>query len=104
MRAEGMHHAWTRLFITLFLCWLPWALATGPIMLLGRRYPFTSFRPSLPWLVHLTACAGIGVIASAWISSFELFLNPYAEFPAPQSYALLFWNHFFSGLVGFLIL
>ena len=28
MRAEGMHHAWTALFVTSVLSWLPWALAT----------------------------------------------------------------------------
>ena len=28
MRAEGMHHAWAQLFVTLLLSWLPWALAT----------------------------------------------------------------------------
>ena len=28
MRSEGMHHAWTKLFVTLLLAWLPWALAT----------------------------------------------------------------------------
>jgi two-component system LytT family sensor kinase len=32
MRAEGMHHAWAGLFVTLLLSWLPWALAT-PLVL-----------------------------------------------------------------------
>ncbi|MGC9952377.1 MAG: hypothetical protein ABSF64_39050 [Bryobacteraceae bacterium] len=32
MRAEGMRHAWSLLFLTDFLHWLPWALATQPTM------------------------------------------------------------------------
>ena len=38
MRAEGMHHDWARLFVTLLLGWLPWALATPLVLNLGRRY------------------------------------------------------------------
>jgi two-component system LytT family sensor kinase len=104
MKAVGMHHFWTRLFITLFLAWLPWALATQPIMYLGRRYPLTQFRPSLPWLVHLSACACIGLIASAWTALFERVLNPWAESPAPGSYTYLLLSHLVSGAVVFLIL
>ena len=39
MHAEGMHHAWVRLFATTMLAWLPWALATPLVVRLGRRYP-----------------------------------------------------------------
>ena len=35
MRAEGMHHAWTHLFVTLLLLWLPWALATPLVLRLA---------------------------------------------------------------------
>ena len=38
MRAEGMHHAWVRLFVTGVLSFLPWALATGMVMRLGRHF------------------------------------------------------------------
>ena len=38
MRAEGHHHAWLSLFITLLFSWLPWALATPLILELSRRY------------------------------------------------------------------
>jgi two-component system, LytTR family, sensor kinase len=104
MKAVGMHHYWTRLFITLFLAWLPWALVTRPIMYLGRRYPLTQFPPWLPWLVHLAACACTGLIASAWTALFELLLNPWAESPAPGSYTYLLISHLVSGSVVFLIL
>ena len=45
MRAQGMHHAWTELFVTLLLSWLPWALATPVILRLGKRYPPVLVRP-----------------------------------------------------------
>ena len=42
MRAEGMHHAWVRLFVTTMLSWLPWAVvdsvcaAAGPSISSGE--------------------------------------------------------------------
>ncbi len=39
MRAEGMHHAWARLFACLLLAWLPWALATPLVLGLERQFP-----------------------------------------------------------------
>ena len=30
MRSEGMHHAWGRLFFTLLISWIPWALSSMP--------------------------------------------------------------------------
>ena len=43
MRAEGMHHYWVRLFFTLLLAWMPWALATPLVLRLvvarGGRHP-----------------------------------------------------------------
>ncbi|HET9307942.1 MAG TPA: sensor histidine kinase, partial [Candidatus Sulfotelmatobacter sp.] len=44
MRAEGMHHYWTRLFLTVFVSWLPWMLATPVVLRLMRRYPPTQWR------------------------------------------------------------
>jgi len=104
MRAEGMHHAWTRLFITLLLSWLPWAVATPYLTRLGRQYPLTGFRPSFAWIIHLTACTGIGLIASAWNASFEWLLNPWAVSPDPNSFFPLLLSSFNHGLVSFLIL
>src|ERR1022692_4026383 len=71
MRAEGMHHLWVQLFVTLLLAWLPWALATPLVMRLGRRYPPTQWRRLSSWGVHLAACAAIGLVSSAWIALLE---------------------------------
>jgi two-component system LytT family sensor kinase len=108
MRAQGMHHAWARLFVTLVLSWLPWALATPLVMGLGRRFP--PFRASvlqaLP--VHLGAVAVIGLISSAWSALLEVLLNPWAQ-SEPGSFSDLWFFKFLYGLLtsmivyGFLI-
>jgi hypothetical protein len=49
MRAEGMHHAWAQLFVTLLLSWLPWALATPLVLRLGRQYPPARWRRFSTW-------------------------------------------------------
>jgi hypothetical protein len=38
MRAEGMHHAWVKLFVITVLYWLAWALATPLVLHLGHRF------------------------------------------------------------------
>ena len=79
MRAEGMHHAWARLFITLPLSWLPWALATTPVLGLGRQFPLAQWRRLSTWGVHLAACALIGLVFSAWSAVLEELLDPWAK-------------------------
>jgi hypothetical protein len=102
MRAEGHHHAWLRLFITLLLSWLPWTLATPFILYLGRRHPFrfTSF-PG--WLPHLGACAFIGLGFAAWSAALEELLDPWLQAPATDPFARLMIAKFFTRLVSFLI-
>src|ERR1700734_1801134 len=39
MRSEGMHHVWVKLFVVTVLFWVPWAVATAPVVYLGRRFP-----------------------------------------------------------------
>src|ERR1700730_10961178 len=82
MRAEGMHHAWARLFVRLVVAWLPWALGTPVVLFLGRRYPPTKFRPVSTWGIHLGACASIGLVYSAWVGGLDTLLNPWLN-PAP---------------------
>ena len=103
MRAEGHHHAWLRLFITLLLSWLPWALATPLILALGRRYPI-SFASVFGWLPHLGACAFIGLGFAAWSAALEELLNPWLQVPGPDPFAALMMARFFTRLVSFLIL
>ena len=76
MRAEGMHHYWTRLFATLFFSWLPWMLATPLVLSLSRRFPPSQWKKASTWLAHLTACAGIGLIYALWITAWKSFSIP----------------------------
>jgi two-component system, LytTR family, sensor kinase len=82
MHAEGMHHSWGRLFVSSVLYWIPWALATAPIMRLGQLYSLTQWRSVKPWLVHLSACVAVGALCAAWYTRIYLTLNPYAR-PRP---------------------
>ena len=104
MRAEGMHHAWAHLFITLLLTYLPWALATPIVMSLGRRYPPVQLRPFQTWVIHIAFCAAIGVVASAWNAGLETLLNPWAKPGAPDPF-LHFWLYkFYNGLLSYVFL
>ena len=66
MRAEGMHHAWTALYITLLLSWAPWAAATPIVLRLARRHAAYHWANVGLWLHHLFACAVIGLTYAAW--------------------------------------
>ena len=104
MRAEGMHHAWNRLFITLLISWLPWALATPLVLRLGRRYPPTQIRPLSTWVPHLAACICIGFVYSIWCAGLDSLLNPYAIMPGPEPFRKILWDKFYGGLLACLIL
>ncbi len=83
MRAEGMQHNWVALFVMVSAAWLPWALATPPLMDLARRYP--PFRPPL-WRglgLHLGMLAAIALASAMWYALFEYFTNPWAA-PGPR--------------------
>src|ERR1700740_2162887 len=62
MRAVGMEHAWTRLFLAIMLSWIVWALATPMILHLGHRFPPNHWRPLRTWWIHFAACLAISVI------------------------------------------
>src|SRR6266404_4346867 len=104
MRAEGMHHAWLRLFATLLVSWLPWALATPLILQLERRYPPTQLRPVYTWLIHLAACAGIGLAHAALVGGLDKLLNPWAN-PSPYGpFVPLWFDKFYNGLLSYAVL
>jgi two-component sensor histidine kinase len=77
MRAEGMHHAWGLLFLTVTLQWIPWALATPLIVHLNRRFPPVQLRPLRTWAYHLAACASISVVSTAASAYMYSAWNPY---------------------------
>ena len=104
MRAEGMHHYWTRLFFTVFLSWLPWLLATPVVLRLIRRYPPTEWRRVSTWGAHLAACAMIGVVFAAWLAMWESWLNPWAIMPGPDPFPQLWLHKFYGGMLSYIIL
>lgn len=100
MRAEGMHHFWGRLFVTLLISWLPWALATPLVLRLGRRYPPTQLRPLSNWIRHIAACVFIDFVFSAWSAALEVWLNPWAKVPGPEPFLQLLSMRFYNGLLA----
>ncbi len=104
MRSEGMHHAWTRLFFSLLLSWLVWGIATPLVVHLGRRYPLAQVRSPLPWLVHLAAYAGIGLVWSGWVALLERWWNPWAMAPSRQTFGEFWFDKFYNDLLASLIL
>ena len=104
MRSEGMHHAWTRLFVTSVLSFLPWGLATGFVMHLGTRFPPANLKSVNTWFVHLVSCAAIGLLSAAWSVWLDKALNPYATgFPSgPFVHAWL--DRFYNGILSMLVL
>ena len=104
MRAEGMHHAWARLFACLLLAWLPWALATPLVLGLERQFPLARWRRVSTWGVHLTACGIVGLISAAWAASLEALLNPWAHVPGPEPFAQLWSQKFYNSLLSYALL
>jgi two-component system, LytTR family, sensor kinase len=103
MRAEGMHHAWTRLFITMFLSWLVWAVATPLVLRLGQRFPLTRWRSVRIWLIHLSACFALGLAYSAWMSFLQVLLRPWGSEPIHMSFlavwVTVFYNHIHISII-----
>lgn len=104
MRAEGMHHAWGRLFVRLLIAWLPWALATPLVLRLGRKYPLSQWRSASAWAVHLGAYISIGLVFAAWSTWLDEIMNPWAVSPKPGPFASLFRGMFLNGLLSSVLL
>jgi two-component system, LytTR family, sensor kinase len=104
MRSEGMHHAWVRLFVVITLWFLPWALATGTVMRLGRRFPPVKLSSAVTWLVHLACCAIIGLLYAAWATFLDVLLHPYANPPSPLPFVHLWLDTFYNGMVFTMVL
>lgn len=104
MRAAGMQHAWTQLFIMQQVGWLPWILATPLAMFLGRRYPPTRIARGSTWGVHLVAILVIGIIWALWMSSLEVTLNPWLKAGGPDRFAAIWPYKFYDRLLASAIL
>ena len=104
MRAEGMHHVWIKLFVVTVLFWVPWAVATGPVVRLGRRYPPATRAAPTVWSAHLAACTVIGLAFTAWTTWLERYFNIYAGNATPGPFIHLWFDKFFSGILSSLVL
>ena len=105
MHAQGMHHNWVRLFFTLMIVWLPWALATPLVIRLGRRFPPARTSGLATWALHVSVAIGIGLVFSAWYASLEVLLNPWAIAPqARGTFTLLWLGKFYSSVTTSLVL
>lgn len=103
MRSEGMHHAWTQLFVTQLLVLTPWIFATPVVQYLGRRFP-PRWQPARNWLVHLAACAAIGLTTAAWAASLEELMNPWALSGGPGRFFPLLQAQFYGDSLSDLVL
>ncbi|HKW17804.1 MAG TPA: histidine kinase [Terriglobales bacterium] len=104
MRAQGMHHAWLKLFVTLLFAWVPIALATPLILNLARRYPPTRLRSFKTWAVHLPTCCAICLGSSVWVAGFEQTLNPWANPGGAAPFLDQVTTKFWGDLVSYFIL
>jgi two-component system LytT family sensor kinase len=104
MRAMGMHHAWTLLFLTVILQWLPWSLSTPLVLHLGRRYPPVRLRPLSTWLVHAVVATAIHAVSVAWTSCLEVLFNPYALPKGPGEFSQLWTSKFYNGMFAAVVL
>lgn len=103
MRHEGMHHAWVKLFIVLTLDWLPWALVTPWVILLGRRYP-PAWRSPRTWLLHLSVPVAIDIVASAWALLLERIIQPWLPDFQMRAFLSNWPVRIYGGLVSAFIL
>ncbi|HTU83559.1 MAG TPA: histidine kinase [Candidatus Acidoferrales bacterium] len=81
MRAEGMHHNWTVLFVIEVLGWLPWALATWFIVWLAHR--MRSAPAALAWSAHAFTALGTNAAFAAWTTFLVVTFRPFGpDYPS----------------------
>jgi two-component system, LytTR family, sensor kinase len=105
MRAVGMRHNWTALFLVSVLSWFVWACATPVVLSLGRRLSFTRAHDWRFWPVHLGACLVIAMADACWNGGLNHLLNPLAltgPIPSWRYLALsTFYQRFDVGLIAY---
>jgi two-component system, LytTR family, sensor kinase len=103
MRAQGMHHDWVRLFSSLVVAWLPWALATPWVIHLTRRYPAFQAPAAKAISVHAGALLAIALAAAAWEAAVTFFLNPWSQTKPMDPFVTLWLSKFCYGLLSSVI-
>jgi two-component system, LytTR family, sensor kinase len=91
MRGEGMHHSGLLMFVTEFVTWLPWVIATPLVIRLARRYPMIRLTTVPAVAVHLAAFTIISLIAAAWCALLQVLLNPW-DHPKPPGPFVNVWG------------
>ena len=104
MRGEGMHHAWTKLFCDDGPLMAPVGLGDSVGVAARPPVPSGDAEPLTTWLVHVAACATIGLIFAVWTTWLEFAFNPYARPSYPGTFAYLWFDKFYNGILTFLVL
>lgn len=103
MRTEGVHHAWGRLFASMLLSWLPWALATPVVLRLQRRYPLQRMTP-IPWLIHSAGCVFIALVSGAWDAVLQKSFHPWSSASTALPFLTLSLTKFYGELMSCVVL
>ncbi|MGC2398663.1 MAG: histidine kinase [Acidobacteriaceae bacterium] len=104
MHEQGAHHAWFKLFGVTVLFWLPWALATVPVIRLGRRFPPVRVRPVTTWMVHLAACFAIDLVFAMWTTWLGSFVGLYRSASASEPFRKVLFERSLHETLASLIL
>jgi two-component system, LytTR family, sensor kinase len=104
LHEQGTHHAWFKLFVVTVLFWLPWALATVPVIHLGRRFPPVHVRPVISWIVHLIACLTIDLVFTTWTTWLGSFVGLSPSAPSPGVFTKLLFETFQNRTLSSLVL
>lgn len=103
MRAQGMHHDWIRLFLTMTVAWLPWALATPLVIHLARRYPVFQADAAKNISIHIGTLVAIGLVSAAWEAALTFFFNPWSQTKPMDPFITLWLSKFSYGLLSSVI-
>jgi two-component sensor histidine kinase len=101
---QGAHHAWFMLFGVTVLFWLPWAIATVPVIRLGRRFPPVHVRPVFTWIAHLTAWFTVDLVFAIWTTWLGRFVDLYRGSPIPEPFRKVLFERFLNGTLSSLVL
>jgi two-component system, LytTR family, sensor kinase len=104
LHEQGTHHGWFKLFAVTVLFWLPWALATVPVIHIGRRFPPVHVQPVLTWIVHLGAWFTIDFAFAVWATWLGRYVDLYRSAPASEPFRKLLLARFLNGTLASLIL
>ncbi len=104
MQMQGMHQAWFRVIGVSIFFWLPWALATVPIIHLGRRFPPVHVRPFATWAVHAAAFFTIRIVFAVWTAWLGTFVGMNASRPTSVPLVRFLLGRFLSGTLFSLVL